>query len=158
VGGAAGDGADYSGLYSPAVNVLFDPLTPENFPDLFTLLWVASLVLLVGATLVWISAGRRHRRYPVLLAMHEWMFWSVLIPWVMVPLFVVVHTPLLLVLLLIIPGLAVMLWARFVRFPPLIAAANREIERRAYLPAGRVASPGRARPAPAGRRRRHPRR
>lgn len=142
------------------MDVLFNSLTPENFPDLFTLLWVASIPVIAGSVWIYGRAGRRYRRYPVLLSLHEWIFWPILIPWLLVPLFVVTGVPLLLVLLVVVPGLAVALYATFVRFPPRIAAANEEIRRRRFTPQSRPRPETRERPkpVPAGRRRRSGRR
>ena len=137
------------------MSMLFDALTPLNFPDLFTLLWVASLVILVGAILVYNAAQRRYRRYPAILSLHEWVFWSIVVTWGIVPLLVIIHVPLLLVLLIVVPGMAVALWATFVKFPPIVAAANDEIRRRRFVPPPRRAERERARPTPAGRRRKH---
>ena len=137
------------------MSMLFDALTPLNFPDLFTLLWVASLVILVGAILVYNAAQRRYRRYPAILSLHEWVFWSIVVTWGIVPLLVIIHVPLLLVLLIVVPGMAVALWATFVMSPPIVAAANDEIRRRRFVPPPRRAERERARPTPAGRRRKH---
>ena len=142
------------------MDVLFESLTPANFPDLFTLLWLAAIVVVIGSVVIYSDAGRRYRRYPVLLSLHEWIFWPIFIPWALVFLFVVMGVPLLLQLLLVVPGLAVALYARFVRFPPLIAAANDEIRRRRFTPPSRPRPETRERPkpTPAGRRRRPARR
>jgi heme A synthase len=137
------------------MGILFDAITPLNFPDFFTLLWVISLIILVGAVWVYTMAGRRYRRYPAILALHEWVFWSIVVTWGIVPLLVIIHVPLLLILLVIIPGMAVALWATFVRFPPIIAAANEEIRRHRFVPPPRRAERERAKPTPAGRRRKH---
>ena len=134
---------------------LFDALTPLNFPDLFTLLWVASLVILIGAILVYNAAQRQYRRYPAILSLHEWVFWSIVVTWGIVPLLVIIHVPLLLVLLIVVPGMLVAVWATFVKFPPVIAAANDEIRRRRFVPPPRRAERERPRPTPAGRRRKH---
>ena len=134
---------------------LFDTLDTFNFPDLFTLLWVAALVILVGAIAVYNTAQRRYRRYPTLLALHEWVFWSIVGTWGIVPLLVVIHVPLLLVVLLVIPGMAVAAWATFVKFPPLIAEANDTIRRQRYVPPPRRDARERSRPTHAGRRRKH---
>ena len=134
---------------------LFDALTPDNFPDLFTLLWVAALLIVAGSIAIYADSGRRFRRYPVLLSMHEWIFWSVVIPWTLVLLLVITHVPFAMVLLVLLPGMAILLWARFVRFPPLIAAANDDLRRKRFVPPPRVEARGRPRPTPAGRRRRH---
>ena len=142
------------------MDVLFNSLTPENFPDLFTLLSFAWIPVVIGSVWIYGVAGRRYRRYPVLLALHEWIFWPILISWMLVPLFVVTGVPLLLVLLVVLPGLAIALYARFVRFPPLMAAANDEIRRRRFTPPSkpRPQTRERAKPVPAGRRRRSGRR
>lgn len=137
------------------MGLLFDPLTPLNFPDLFTLLWVGAIVIVIGAVVVYNAALRRYRRYPQLLALHEWVFWAIIVPWGLVPLLVVIHVPLLIILLLVVPGMAVAAYATFVRFPPLIAVANNEIRRRRFVPPPRRAQGGRPRPTPAGRRRKH---
>jgi hypothetical protein len=135
--------------------LLFDSLTPANFPDLFTLLWVVALVVVIGSIAVYNLAQQRYRRYPAILALHEWIFWSLVVSWGLVPLLVIIHVPFLLVLLVVIPGMAVAAWAAFVKFPPIIAAANDEIRRRRFVPPPRRAERERAKPTPAGRRRRH---
>src|SRR5690348_11735872 len=116
------------------MQVLTDPLTPLTYPDLFTLLWVSGLLVLVGSVVVYNLAQVRYRRYPVLLTLHEWIFWPIAIGWGITPLLVVIHVPLLLVLLVLLPSLVVPLWATFVKFPPLVAAANDEIRRRRLVP------------------------
>lgn len=116
------------------MDFLFESVNTFNFPDLFTLLWVAAILIVIGATLVYAAAGKRYRRYPTLLTMHEWIFWSIVVTWGLVPLLVIIHVPLLLILMLVLPGMGVMLWARFVKFPPLIAAQNEELRRRRFVP------------------------
>jgi uncharacterized membrane protein len=140
------------------MNLFFDPFSPSAFPDLFTLRWVAGLVILVGAILVYNTAQVRYRRYPALLALHEWVFWSIAITWGIVPLLVVIHVPLALILLVTLPGVAVAVYARFFKFPPIIAAANAEIRRRRFVPPPRREERGRPRPTPTGGHRSHRRR
>lgn len=137
------------------MQLLFEPFTPFNFPDLFTLTWLAALIVLVGAIALYNVAGRRYRRYPEILALHEWIFWALMVTWGVVPLLVVIHVPLLLILLIVIPGMAVAAYAAFVKFPPRITAANDEIRRRRFVPPPRREVRERAKPTPAGRRRRH---
>jgi hypothetical protein len=137
------------------MGILLDPLTPDNFPDLFTLLWIVSLVIIIGAILVYNLAQRRYRRYPAILTLHEWVFWSIIVTWGMVPLLVIIHVPMLLVLLVVLPGMAIAAWAAFIRFPPIIAAANDEIRRRRFVPPPRRVERERPKPTPAGRRRKH---
>jgi hypothetical protein len=122
-----------------------DPFTPINFPDLFTLMWAGALVIVVGSILVYNAAGRRNRRYPEILALHEWVFWSLVVSWGVVPLLVVIHVPLLLILAVILPGLAFAIYGAFVRYPARIAAANDEIRRRRFVPPPRREVPRRKR-------------
>jgi hypothetical protein len=137
------------------MSILFDSFNPRNFPDLFTLMWVGGIVIAIGSIFVYNTALRRYRRYPELLALHEWVFWSIIVTWGMIPLLVVIGVPLLLQLLIVVPGIAVAAYATFVRFPPRIAAANDEIRRRRFVPPPRREPRERQRPTPAGRRRRH---
>ena len=70
---------------------LFDSLDPStSSPDLFTLMWVSGLVLLIGAVVVYNVAQNRYRRYPTILALHEWVFWPVAIAWGLTPLLAVI--------------------------------------------------------------------
>jgi len=133
----------------------FDPFTPINFPNLFTLIWVASLVIIVGAIVVYNVAQRRYRRYPAILALHEWVFWSLIVSWGIIPLLVVIHVPLMMLLLIVVPGMAIAAWAAWVKFPPIIAAANDEIRRRRFVPPPRRETRERRRATPAGGRRSH---
>jgi hypothetical protein len=134
---------------------LFDPFTPINFGDLFTTMWVGAFVILVGAVVVYNTAQRMYRRYPAILSLHEWIFWSMIVTWGVVPLLVVVHVPLFLLLLIVAPGMVIAAYAAFVKFPPIIEAANVEIRRRRFVPPPRREVRERPKPTPAGRRRRH---
>ena len=137
------------------MNVLFESFTPISFPDLFTLMWAGSLVILAGTVLVYTTAQRRYRRYPQILSLHEWVFWSLVVTWGIAPLLVVIHVPLLMLLLIVVPGIVVAAWATFLKFPPLIAEMNDEIRRQRFVPPPRRETRERPRPTPAGRRRRH---
>jgi hypothetical protein len=137
------------------MTLLFDPFTPVNFPDLFSLMWVGAIAIVLGAIFVYSTAQRRYRRYPQILALHEWVFWSIVVTWGIIPLLVVIHVPLLLILLIVIPGMAVAAYATFVRFPPLIAQMNDEIRRRRFVPPPRRAARERSRPTPSGGHRKH---
>jgi hypothetical protein len=137
------------------MNVLTDPFTPATFPDLFTWMWVAGIVITIGSIAVYNLALRRYRRYPEILALHEWVFWPIVTTWGVIPLLAVIGVPLLIQIVIVLFGMGVAAYAAFVRFPPRIAAANEEIRRRRFVPPPRRAAPQRTRPTPAGRRRRH---
>jgi len=137
------------------MNVLTDPFTPVTHPDLFTWMWVAGILISIGAIAVYNLAQRRYRRYPEILDLHEWVFWPIVTTWGVTPLLVVIGVPLILQLVIVLSGMGLAAYAAFVRFPPRIAAANDDIRRRRFVPPPRRATPERAKPTPAGRRRRH---
>ncbi len=137
------------------MGILTDPFTPTAFPDLFTWMWVAGLVIATGSIVVYTMAQRRYRRYPVILELHEWVFWPIVIGWGVIPLLAVIGVPLFLLLGIVVPAMAIALYATFIRFPPRIAAANDEIRRRRFVPPPKRSEAQRSKPTPAGRRRRH---
>jgi hypothetical protein len=137
------------------MTILTDPFTPATFPDLFTWMWAAGLLIGIGSILVYNLAQRRYRRYPELLALHEWVFWPIITTWPVISLLVVIGVPLILQLIIVLTGMGLAAYAAFVRFPPRIAAANDEIRRRRYVPPPRRSEPQRSKPTPAGRRRKH---
>jgi hypothetical protein len=137
------------------MNLLFDPFTVATFPDLFTLMWVAGIGIAIGSIVVYNVAQRRYRRYPELLALHEWVFWPIVVAWGIIPLLVVIGVPLIFLLLIIVSGTAAAAYGAWIRYPPRIAVANDEIRRRKYVPPPRRSDPQRTKPTPAGRRRRH---
>ena len=137
------------------MNVLTDPFTPLNYPDLFTLMWVGGILISIGAIVVYNLAQRRYRRYPELLALHEWVFWPIIVTWGVIPLLVVIGVPFILQLAIALTGMGIAAYAVFIRFPPRVAAANDEIRRRRFVPPPKRSERERAKPTPAGRRRRH---
>jgi hypothetical protein len=137
------------------MNVLIDPFTSTTYPDMFTLMWVAGIVIAIGAIVVYNLAQRRYRRYPEILALHEWIFWPIIVTWGVIPLLVVIGVPLLLQMVAIFTGMGIAAYAAFVKFPPRIEAANDDIRRRRYVPPPRREERSRSKPTPAGRRRRH---
>lgn len=137
------------------MNVLTDPFTPTTYPDLFTWMWVAGILISIGSIAVYNLAQRRYRRYPEILALHEWVFWPIVTTWGVIPLLAVIGVPLLIQLAIVLTGIGFAAHAVFVRFPPRIAAANNEIQRRRFVPPPRRSTPEKSRPTPAGRRRKH---
>ena len=136
------------------MNVLTDPFTPATFPDLFTWMWVSGILISLGAIGVYNLAQRRYRRYPELLALHEWVFWPIIVTWGVIPLLAVIGVPFILQLAIVLTAMFIAAYAAFVRFPPRIAAANDEIRRRRFVPPPRRSEKERPKPTPSGRRRR----
>ena len=137
------------------MNCLTDPFTPATFPDLFTWMWVAGIVIALGAIVVYNLAQRRYRRYPELLALHEWIFWPIIVTWGVIPLLVVIGVPLILQLVIVLHRDGARRARRLRPFP----AAHRGRQRRdppsPVRPAAAPRRAQRAKPTPAGRRRKH---
>lgn len=136
------------------MEILTGPFTPARFPDLFTLMWLAGIVISLGAIVVYNVAQRRYRRYPQILSLHEWIFWPIITTWGVIPLLAVIGVPLLIQLAFVLAGMGIAAYAAFVRFPPRIAAANDELRRRRFVPPPRRPAPERPRLATTPRRRR----
>lgn len=137
------------------MDILTDPFTPVRFPDLFTWMWVLGLLISLGAIVVYNVAQRRHRRYPELLALHEWIFWPIVTTWGVIPLLAVIGVPLVIQFVFVLTGMGIAAYAAFVRFPPRIAAANDELRRRRFVPPPRrPAKEPKATTTPRRRRRR----
>lgn len=136
------------------MNVLTDPFTPTTFPDLFTWMWVSGLLIALGAIVVYNLAMRRYRRYPEILALHEWICWPIVTTWGIIPLLAVIGVPLVIQLVIVLTGMGIAAYAAFVRFPPRIAAANEEIRRRRFVPPPRRSTPERSKATAPRRRRR----
>ena len=112
-------------------------------------------MIAIGAIVVYNIAQRRYRRYPEILALHEWVFWPIIVTWGIIPLLVVIGVPLIMQLVIVFTGMGIAAYAAFVRFPPRIAAANDEIRRQKFVPPPRRTESSRSKPTPAGRRRKH---
>ena len=113
---------------------------------------MAGILIAIGAIVVYNLAQRRYRRYPEILALHEWVFWPIIVTWGVIPLLVVIGVPLLLQLVAIFTGMGIAAYAAFVKFPPRIEAANDDIRRRRYVPPPRrderAREPGQSRGRP----------
>ena len=115
--------------------------SPQNFPDLFYPVAVASLVLLVGTVILYNVQTRRLHHHPPLVALQEWLLWTGLAVFGLLFVYCVFKFYFVFVLLTIIIGLAVFIWIRFVRFPPLIAAYNEALRRERFLAQKRFRDP-----------------
>jgi hypothetical protein len=113
----------------------------QNFPDIFTAIWVAALVLMVGQVALYnVRTNQLHRHEP-LRTMQEWLLWTGLIVFGMVLVATVFAFYFFVVVLTLVIGLATYAWVRFVRFPPMIAAYNHQLRRARFFSQSRYAQP-----------------
>lgn len=105
----------------------------QNFPDLFNLVWIASLVLLVGTVVLYNVQTRRLHQHPPLVNLNEWLFWTGLAVFGLLLVYSVFAFYFAFVLVTLVIGLGTFAWIRFWRFPPIIAAYNQMLQRQRFL-------------------------
>jgi hypothetical protein len=107
--------------------------SPENFPDLFDPMWIASLVLLVAAVVLYAVQTRRLHRHPPLVDLQEWLLWTAIAVFGMLIVAATFKFYFFFVVVTLVVGLATFVWIRFLRFPPLIEAYNQALRRARFL-------------------------
>ena len=112
-----------------------------NFPDLFTVLWVTSLVLLVVLIVLYVLRTRALHRHRLYLDMWEWIFWSGLITFFLLVVGAIFQFDFAVILVILVSGLGTMAYARFRRYPPLFEAYEHQLARQRYLARTRQSRP-----------------
>jgi hypothetical protein len=115
------------------LDYLFIPFNTKNFPDLFDAIWVTSLVLLVVLVILYNVRTRRLHRHPPYLDLWEWLLWTGIITFSLLLIGSIFVFSFILVLLTAIIGIGTLLWIRFRRFPPILAAYEHRLARQRYL-------------------------
>jgi uncharacterized membrane protein len=112
-----------------------------NFPDLFNQVWVASLVLLVALIILYNVRTRALHRHRLYTDMWEWLLWTGIITYFLLIAGSLFMFDFAIVAITIVTGLAVMLWVRFRRFPPLFEAYERQLAQQRYLARAKSSKP-----------------
>src|SRR5258705_1117950 len=97
---------------------LFTKFSAHTFPDIYTITWVATIVLLIGLILLYNARTRALHRHAPYLDMYEWLLWTGISLFGLVLVAAVFNSYLIVMLVILFTGLAVMFWVRFFRFPP----------------------------------------
>jgi hypothetical protein len=111
---------------------LFQPFSPHTFPDLFTPVWVASLVLLTVLVVLYNIRTRALHRHAVYLDMWEWLLWSGLSLFGLLLTASLFAFEFIVLLVIFAIGMSVMLWVRFLRFPPMLRAYEVRLAKQRY--------------------------
>jgi hypothetical protein len=119
----------------------FNAFTKANFPDLYVPVLVAALGLLVAAVLFYNVRTRQLHRHQVYLQMYEWILWTSVITFSLLLVYWVFNFDWILVLGTIVGGTGILIWIRFVRFPPYFAAYERQLAKQRYYSRQRFAHP-----------------
>jgi Na+-transporting methylmalonyl-CoA/oxaloacetate decarboxylase gamma subunit len=107
--------------------------TQENFPDIYTPVWIASLILFIGTIVLYNVRVRQLHRHEPLRSLQEWLLWTGLITFGFVLVGVVFNFYFLFILAAILIGIGTFIWIRFFRFPPYIEAYNQQIRRARFF-------------------------
>jgi hypothetical protein len=116
----------------PPWDYLFLPFTPHTFPDLFTPMWVASLVLLAALVVLYNVRTRALHRHQPYLDLWEWLLWSGLALFGLVLTAALFSFEFIVLLVVLLVGLSVMLWIRFLRFPPILSTYEVRLAKQRY--------------------------
>lgn len=119
-------------MHLPPWDYLFEPFEPHTFPDLFTPTWVTALVLLVGLVVLYTVRTRRLHRHPPYLDLYEWLLWAGISAFGLILTGAVFAFDLIVLLIIGVVTLGVLVWIRFVRFPPILDAYEQRLAKQRY--------------------------
>lgn len=111
---------------------LFFAFNAFNFPDLFWPTVYASIAALVATVVLYNVRTRQLHRHQVYVQMYEWLLWTGVITFGLIPIYWVFNFDFIIVFATLVVGLGVMVWIRFVRFPPYFAAYERQLAKTRY--------------------------
>ncbi|MBI3747399.1 MAG: hypothetical protein HY262_00900 [Chloroflexi bacterium] len=120
---------------------LFLPFNSRNFPDLFHPTWIASAVLLVVLGVLYAVRTKALRRHQPYLDLWEWLWWTGLITFAQLIVEALFVFDFFLVLATEFIGIGVLVWIRFWRFPPILAAHEQRLARERYYSKQKFADP-----------------
>jgi hypothetical protein len=120
---------------------LFVAFNSFNFHDLFYPIWIAAVVLLVLLLVLYAVRTRQLRHHPPFLEMYEWMLWTGIIFYSWLVLCALFVFDFLFVVGGLVVGLGVFAWIRFIRFPPLLQAYERQLAKQRYFDRRRFSHP-----------------
>jgi hypothetical protein len=120
---------------------LFTRFSAHTFPDLYTPLWVGTLVLLIGLIVLYNVRTRALHRHAPYLDMYEWLLWSGISLFGLLLVAAVFNFYMIVLLVILVSGLAVMVRIRFIRFPPLLDVYEHRLAKQRYFTRSKFAHP-----------------
>ena len=120
---------------------LFTRFNVHTFPDLYTKTWVAALILLVSLVVLYNVRTRALHRHAPYLDMYEWLLWTGISLFGLILVAAVFNFYLIVLLVILASGLAMMLWVRFLRFPPLFEVYEQKLAKQRYFTRSKFAHP-----------------
>jgi hypothetical protein len=120
---------------------LFESFNSHNFPDLFHPTWIASAILLAVLLILYNVRTKALHRHPPFADMWEWLWWTGLITFGLIIIGSLFVFDFFIVLLTEIIGIGTLVWIRFRRFPPILAAHQARLARERYYTKQKFADP-----------------
>ncbi len=120
---------------------LFESFNSHNFPDLFHPTWIASAILLAVLLILYNVRTKALHRHPPYADMWEWLWWTGLITFGLIIIGSLFVFDFFIVLLTEIIGIGTLVWIRFRRFPPILAAHQARLARERYYTKQKFADP-----------------
>jgi hypothetical protein len=120
---------------------LFLAFSGPNFPDLFHPTWIASLILLLVLLVLYNLRTKALHRHPPFADMWEWLWWTGLITFSLLIIESLFKFDFFLVLTTELIGIGTLVWIRFRRFPPILAAHEARLARERYFTKQKFADP-----------------
>lgn len=120
---------------------LFKTFNDVEFPDLFNAIWVMSLVGLVAVVALYMIRTRQLHRHAPYLDMYEWLLWASVITFFLLLVYAVFHFDFIFTLVTIPVGAGVLVWIRFVRFPPTLTRYEQQLAKARFFTKHKFAHP-----------------
>jgi hypothetical protein len=133
---------------------LFEPFNQDSFPDLYLPLTIASLGALIATVIFYNVRTRQLHRHSIYLQMYEWLLWTGVVVFGLMLVYYVFNFDWILVFSTLVIGLGMMVWIRFVRFPPYFRAYERQLAKQRYYSRDRFTHPESTIKSKSARRRR----
>ncbi len=138
---------------------LFLGFNDVNFHPLYTPTWQLCVLMIAVGVFLYNLETRRKRNYTVIVDLWERLLWATVGIFGMVLILAVFAWDFLFIFPLMVIGIVLFIWLRFVQFPPLLQAYEQRLSRERYFQRSRTAHPQatirpKAQPATKRRRRR----
>jgi hypothetical protein len=117
------------------------PFDAHTFADIYTPTWILTIVLLVVLVVLYNVRTKALHRHAPYLDMWEWLLWTGISLFGLILVAATFNFYLIVLLVILLSGLGVMLWVRFVRFPPMFEVYEQKMAKQRYFTRSKFAHP-----------------
>ena len=119
----------------------FTRFDAHRFHDIYTPTWVATIGLLVALVVLYNIRTKALHRHAPYLDMWEWLLWTGISLFGLILVAAVFNCYLIVMLVILFTGLGVMIWVRFVRYPPMFEVYEQKLAKQRYFTRSKFAHP-----------------